>query len=92
MPDVVCIQEHWLTPANMHKLNNFSDEYFCFGSSAMEAVVCQGPLTGRPFGGTAILIKKRFSECAITVASSERYTVVCFDKWLISSLSMCWHG
>ena len=48
-PDVLMVQEHWLTPDNMHKLNNLSRDYFVFGSSAMTACVSAGPLFGRPF-------------------------------------------
>jgi len=85
-PDVICIQEHWLTPANMHKLNTLSDDYLCFGSSAMETAVCLGPLLGRPFGGTGILINKSLTEYVTTVATSDRYTVICIDKWLVASV------
>ena len=55
-PDVFLIQEHWLTPDNLDRLDSLSSDYFTFSSSAMNNVVCSGPLYGRPFGGTAILI------------------------------------
>ena len=52
------VQEHWLTPDNLWKLNTLSDNYSVFISSAMAACVSAGvdtgPLVGRPFGGTAI--------------------------------------
>ena len=35
MPDVIMIQEHWLTPDNLSKLSELSSNYFVFGSSAM---------------------------------------------------------
>jgi hypothetical protein len=57
-PSIILIQEHWLTPDNLYKLNCLSEDYFVFGSSAVNATVCSGPLIGRPFGGTAILINK----------------------------------
>ncbi len=52
-PDVIMLQEHWLTCANLDRLNTLSDVYFVFGSSAMGHCVSSGPLYGRPFGGTA---------------------------------------
>ena len=36
-PDIILIQEHWLTPANLYKLDEF-DGYYAFGSSAMNTV------------------------------------------------------
>ena len=42
-PDVFLLQEHWLTPANMNKLNVFQ-EYFMYGCSAMTKTVETGLL------------------------------------------------
>ena len=61
-PDVFLLQEHWLTPSNLHKFSIFKD-YFSFGCSAMSSTVESGIMRGRPFGGVMILIKK---SCAIT--------------------------
>ena len=54
--DILFIQEHWLSPAVLSKILNFSENYIGFGISAMEAAVSSGMLRGRPFGGTAILV------------------------------------
>ena len=56
-PDIFLIQEHWLTPHNMSRFRSDFPEYYVFGSSAMERSVEIGPLSGRPVGGTAILVK-----------------------------------
>ena len=40
-PDVILIQEHWLTPANLHNLESFDE------SSAMTHVTGAGVLRGR---------------------------------------------
>jgi len=53
-PDIFLLQEHWLTPANLFKLDKFT-EYFTFGCSAMSKTVESGILRGRPFGGVSIL-------------------------------------
>ena len=49
--DIVLIQEHWLASFDLHKLDNVCDNMVCFSSSAMDKVISQGPLRGRPFGG-----------------------------------------
>jgi hypothetical protein len=56
--DAIFVQEHWLTPTALHKILKINDNYVGFGISAMESAVSKGFLKGRPFGGTAILIKK----------------------------------
>ena len=36
---VIFVQEHWQTPANMFKILNFSSKYVGYGVSAMDTVV-----------------------------------------------------
>ena len=47
-----------MAPSNMHKILYFNDNDVGFGISAMEQTVENGFLRGRPWGGTAILIKE----------------------------------
>jgi exonuclease III len=82
-PDVIMNQEHWLTSENLHKLSDISDNYFMIGSSAMDNCLASGPLFGRPFGGTAVLIKKEFINVTVNIATSERYCVVRIANWLL---------
>ena len=82
-PDVIMVQEHWLTPDNLHKLDNISPDYFIFGSSAMNERVCAGPLYGRPFGGTAMLINKCHANNTHSLVSSDRYTAIKFGNILL---------
>jgi len=77
------VQEHWLTPDNLYKLSEISDEYFVFGSSAMNDRVSSGPLFGRPFGGTAIIINKRHISNSVNLISCERFTAVKIANWLL---------
>jgi len=49
-PDIMLLQEHWLTPANLCKFDNHFTDYLAFGSSAMSNLVEAGMLTGRPYG------------------------------------------
>ena len=45
-PSLIMLQEHWLTPDNLNKLDNF-DDHFCFGSSALTSKVESGIRTGK---------------------------------------------
>jgi len=65
------VQEHWLTPANMVSILNFTDNYTVFGISAMERAVSQSVLKGRIHGGVPTLVHN-------SIANS----VNCL-KWLI---------
>ena len=74
--DVIMIQEHWLLSSNMSKLNEISCEYYVFGSSPMDSVVGTGPLYGRPYGGVAMLIKKRLMPLTVNVFTADRIIAV----------------
>ena len=49
-PDIILLQEHWLTSANLYLLESHFADYYTFGSSAMSRAVESGMLRGRPFG------------------------------------------
>jgi hypothetical protein len=87
-PDAFLLQEHWLTSDNLFKLNSLSDKYFVFGSSAMDSAVSSGPLYGRPFGGTAILIRKEHISSTVCLTTCERFTAVKLYNWLIITVYM----
>src|SRR5688572_18550891 len=48
-PDLIFLQEHWLPPANIYKLNKFHTNFLHYGISAMEKEVERSILRGRPF-------------------------------------------
>jgi len=75
-PAALLVQEHWLTPANLTRLDNISSLYFWYGSSAMSVAVGEGPVYGRPFGGTAILIKKQLAPLTSLIVTNDRYTAI----------------
>jgi exonuclease III len=54
-PDIILVQEHWLTPDNIARLSCF-EGYFVFVTSAMLSAVETCPLYGRPFGGVGFII------------------------------------
>ena len=47
-PDVIMVQEHWLYPSNLFKLDEIASGYISFGSSAMNDKVGLGPFYVRP--------------------------------------------
>ena len=53
--DILLIQETWLTDMNLHTLSALHDDYFSFGISSVPSDVI---LTGRPYGGLALLWRK----------------------------------
>ena len=87
-PDIIMVQEHWLTPDNLWKLNTLSDNYSVFGSSAMAACVSAGPLVGRPFGGTAIVVNNKHISVTENITSQDRFTAVKVHNWLLITVYM----
>jgi len=55
--DFILLQEHWLSSAELNKLNFIHKDFTPFSVSAMDAKISNGILVGRPFGGTAILCR-----------------------------------
>jgi len=75
-PDVVMLQEHWLTPSNLNRLSKDFSDYTAFGCSAMDKLVSTGPLIGRPYGGMMILLKNEFMHVSECIHTAERFVVV----------------
>ena len=75
-PDLILLQEHWLTPANLYLFDSHFVNYFSFGSSAMSDRVETGMLRGRPFGGVVTLVKSSLRRETSTIHSSDRYVIV----------------
>ena len=75
------LQETWLSNLNSHTLNKISDDFIHFHNSAMETKLRSGFLTGRPFGGTAILVRRCFADKVSVVPSDNprkaRITAIC---------------
>lgn len=74
--DMISIQEHWLTPVNMVKLKSFSCQYLVYGKSAMESAISAGFLRGRPFGGAAIMLNKKYGSLVKQVVLEDRFVLI----------------
>lgn len=59
--DDILLQENWLSTVNLHKLGSIHDDFAFYGLSSMDDKISKDILSGRPFGGTAILYHKKFS-------------------------------
>lgn len=62
--NIIAVQEHWLTPNNLHLLNNVHPDFMGFGISAMSNRLEAEIYRGRPYGGVGFIwrrcISKRF--------------------------------
>jgi len=73
--NIIYVQEHWLTPGNMHKFDVFKN-YTCFGMSAMDSTIKNNILVGRPFGGCLTMINNSISSYAIPLLIKERLIII----------------
>jgi len=85
-PDVILLQEHWLTPANLSLFGEKINTHYAFGKSAMSDCITQGPLVGRPYGGTSILIKNELRVVTKCIFCTDRYVVVRVGNLLICNV------
>ena len=54
--DIVMLQEHWLLDSQLHHLQSFHGSFSCHAVSGVDA--SRNIITGRPYGGLAILWNK----------------------------------
>ena len=67
--DLVMLQEHWLLPNELEQLNNIHPDFYGTGSSAVN--ISSDILIGRPYGGTAILYRKKLANSIKQIDSME---------------------
>ena len=53
--DIITLQEHWLPPFDLHKLDSISSNFTPYASSAMSETIKYDILKGRPYSGVAFL-------------------------------------
>lgn len=85
--DVVALQETWLLPHDLPLLSTIDDDFGCTGTSAVDTAA--GILSGRPYGGVAVLWRKSVFEkvsviecdnvrvCGIKATVSGKSIVIC---------------
>jgi len=67
--DIVCIQEHWLLPAELNMMWQIHADFLSSATSAV--AVDNDVLTGRLYGGTAILFKQCLANTVSVVDTNE---------------------
>jgi exonuclease III len=84
--DFMCLQETWLLEENSYKLGLIDDNYMYTAISGMDSK--NAILTGRPFGGVAIIYNKKYAKyvqcikmisrrlCAIKVCLPSSFTFI----------------
>ena len=80
--DIIFIQEHWLQPSTLHKIININNKYVGFGKSAMQSELECSFLKGRPYGGTAILVNKKFEHLNIESFIFDRVVAIVLGDFL----------
>jgi len=76
--DVILLQETWLSDAVSSKIDDALPEFLVFHSSAMEYKLSCNMRCGRPFGGTAVLIRKQLADyCYVLNTNNPRISAVC---------------
>ena len=84
--DIIFLQELWLSPDAFVKIETFSENYICYGKSAMDLAVRSSVLKGRPFGGVCLLIKSCIANMVRYSKVSDRYSLIIIENYLIVSV------
>ena len=73
--ELVCLTEHWLLPGEISYLSSIDKDFIAFGSSAVD--INSNLLSGRPYGGTAILCHRSVAaNVKLVNSTSPRITAV----------------
>ena len=73
---IILVQEHWLGPDMLYKMNLLSTNYAAFGISAMEDELNCNILRGRPYGGTAILVRSDLLSVCNVLLCTDRVVAI----------------
>ena len=57
MYDIIFSQEHWLSFDSLSNFDYFKSDYQIYSSTAMDTVLRQGMMRGRPFGGVWLYVR-----------------------------------
>ena len=68
--DIIFIQEHWLPLQDLSYLGNIHKDFTFIASSPVD--LSNGILTGRPYGGLAVLYNKNLMSCIKLIDDSDK--------------------
>ena len=80
--DIVMLQEHWLTRANLNKFDALSANYFTYGSTAMSKTVETKMLVGRQFGSVMFMINNNLRSITEFICSADHYAIIRVADWI----------
>jgi len=86
--DIIMVQEHWLPPFDLFKLDTISSEFTSFAASAMRHAVKGNILKGRPFGGVAILVRNNIASKVKCVCKTERCIILRLENLILVNVYM----
>ena len=96
--DVFLLQETWLSDCTCRVLDNFHNDFAVFHTSAMEDKISRNIMLGRPFGGTAIMVRRSLvNKCSRITTDNPRVTSICMKSSgdapdvVITSVYMPWN-
>ena len=81
--DVILLQEHWLYPNELSRLDAINSDFLSVSTSSMGKVLGSRVRHGRPFGGTGILVHKKWLSKFKCVAKRERFIAVFIGNVLL---------
>ena len=67
--DIIFLQETWLQGSQLQQLSQIDEQFYRKGNTAMEA--SSGVLSGRPYGGLAVLWRKSLDTCFPVIYDNE---------------------
>ena len=75
--DVILLQETWLSHCTSSIWDNLSTDFTVFHSSAMQHKISNNITLGRPFGGTAVMVRNNLARrCSRISTNNPRVTSV----------------
>ena len=80
---IIAVQEHWLTPKNLHLLNDIHPDFCSYGISSMSHKLSSGIYRGRPFGGVAFLWRKSIDACIEVGECDAEGRCICINLKLV---------
>ena len=90
--NIVLIQEHWLYPGDLGKLDCVDENFLCIATSAMNTVIARAIRHGRPFGGLGILVRKELLQQFKCVAKRDRFLCISIGAILIVNVYFPTHS
>jgi len=81
--DILFVQEHWLAPFDLDKLNAVNPNMICFASTTVDDAVSRDCLVGRPFGGVAIYVNENLASITLLISLKARYIILQIKQLLL---------